>query len=395
MANQLELFTTRHSEVRKRIDSFNKRDESNGWVKYGADNLYPQNLLALFYNSPFVSGIIGRMTDYVAGSGVYGTVNGQRSEQATEYLKTLNKGQGLEELLYRTALDYLLYGGFCWQIIYEMAETEQGDKPLGAIDLLHQEWSMVRYGFSKEKNAHGEYPRGGFIKNDWAKSNSGKDKAEFYLLYEYGIPSDAPRFLYFRDYTPGFSYYPKPIWSAAIRSAETEVEIINFKNVNVQQCFAPAGILQLPREMDEDQRKRAEMWFQSEGKGTDNAGKILVSFTAGDGGQSGIQWTPFTDVPLEKAATQVQEECQQEILTAFRVPSPLLIGLPGSGTLGGDGNTLAIAANEWFSKVIEPIRNRILNQLNKVIGDFGHPEYQVEVELTLPNYGDTATPANF
>ena len=45
-------------------------DSRNGWIKYGKDNLYPQELIRLFNEHPEHRAIINRKARYIWGNGL-------------------------------------------------------------------------------------------------------------------------------------------------------------------------------------------------------------------------------------------------------------------------------------------------------------------------------------
>ena len=75
----------------------------NGYVEYGVDNLQPQFLYQLFYNSPIHGGICSQKADFIAGNGL--VVTGAMQSKNDDILRNGNGPHTLNEVVESVALD--------------------------------------------------------------------------------------------------------------------------------------------------------------------------------------------------------------------------------------------------------------------------------------------------
>ena len=88
------------------------RNSSQGWIRWGGKNDYPQRLSDLYYNSVTHKSCIDFAVTAILGDGVdYEKMKQNESELVPNYQ------YGWDELIERISLDYILYGSYAIQII--------------------------------------------------------------------------------------------------------------------------------------------------------------------------------------------------------------------------------------------------------------------------------------
>lgn len=355
----------------------NRLSGNRKWVMYGDNNLLPQNFIDMFNTSPMHGSIVQKKAEYTAGKGASCT-----NPNAQRFSEDLDNGAGLHQLIQKIALDYYIHGGFSIQVLW----NDILGKP---ADLVYQDWSTIRVGFSQDKNEDGEYEQGVWISADWSYSPSGFGTKFRPCYYPYFRPNEVesvPTFYLHKRYTPGYSWYPLPDWFAAVESIQTEVNLINFKKYTISNAFSPSGTLVIPGSMSAEETNQFKQMLETEYKGMKNAGKTLVLFS--DGGINGDQKTdyiPFSANSPVKDVTDYLDQARQDIMIAHRLPSPTLIGLPGGASLGGDGGTIQSASKEFFDKVISVPQSVIKRELEKLFKYCGY-ETEIVIEQNIPFY---------
>lgn len=324
------------------------------WVAYGVDNLLPNQLLELSRISPVHNNIIVAKSELITGNNITIT-----NPEAAKWAETLDYNNGFKKIFYKSALDYITYGGFSLQILWKKYQNQ-------IADVIFQDWSKVRIGFDEEKNEEGLYNQGVWISDRWDRAIY-KFKPCFYPYYKTGENCDKPSFLYFKRYTQGNDWYPLPDWFAAYNSIITETELIQFKKYNTLNSFTASGVLKLPGNVKPEMIEQFKKEIHEQMTGTHNAGKILV-VTAD--GEKAVEWMPLNVSP-EKSVTAYINEAREDIIISHRLPSLTLIGLRGGASLGGDGGTIEIANEIFFENVIYPIREMIKDEYLKIFKDAG------------------------
>jgi hypothetical protein len=352
---------------REDINTSNRLLLDGNYVSYGYNNRLPDEILYMVENSPTHGAIIDKKAKYTAGSKILSS-----DESFLDWATHTNNGKGLHNLLYRCAYDYHLFGGYCVQVVFFKNQRK-------ISDIIYQDFSQVRRGFIKFEN-------GTIFEQDLAISMSWDNKYK-YTPSRYKYYSDdmldiespnEPVFLYFYDDSAGREWYPLPTWWGAWKNILTEIEANHYILNQVLNSFHPCGFLSVPTQMPEEQKKMFSQKVKEEMSGTDNAGKIMVTFNTDS--QNIIQFTPLTNTFNHSGMLDLLERNQRLILTAHQITSPALVGLPSGATLGGDGNTIEQASQEFYANVIQPAQSSLFVQLNKLIVGAGF-----DVKLSVEN----------
>jgi hypothetical protein len=93
-----------------------KEVRGKDWIAYGEDNLWPQKMIELYQSSAIHNTAIRAKKDGVCGDGIiaYGDT----------IVNTMN--ETLDEVFAKATIDYLLYGGFSLNVIWNRRQN-RGD----------------------------------------------------------------------------------------------------------------------------------------------------------------------------------------------------------------------------------------------------------------------------
>lgn len=341
------------------IDTREHLDTTYDFIKYGSNNLLPNELIKLMLECPTHKSIIDRKADFVLGQGIK-----FNNPQMFQWQLDINNGNGLDDLVHDLALDYFLFGGFCNQVIWN-----QDPHNLIVMDIIYQKFEQVRKGFSEDIDGNA-YDQDLKISLDW------KDRWKFipqsYDYYDKDItyPPTEPVFQYYYDNSKGRLWYPNPSYISGIKSIQTEIELINFVYNFVFQSFNPCGVLYIPWTLSPEQKLEFMKTLQTNSKGTNNAGKILALFGNSDITQK-IEFIPFNDNISKINITSLYDACSQQIIEAHMLPSRSVIGLPGETSLTGDADTIKISNYIFEQTIINKARRIIKRELDKIIINAG------------------------
>lgn len=351
-----------------------------GWIKFGGKNLFPQELINFNSKSPVNKSIIESTVTYICGKGV-------RDSQANadKYTGVPNSGENWDEVIEKIAKDYKTFGGFYFQVIVNKGST--------TVSIFHQDYSAVRIGQISDTGK----PLTFRISNDWTKT-TGKNKPIELLIWP-GSISKAKRgvaYLYhYWDYEPGLNYYSVPGYYSAIEYIKADGTLGKFYNNSIDNGFTPSVVINMPSNPSEE--KKAEFQKKMEGAfaGSKGASSIVILWGESDAVKPGI--TPFNASANADIYNNVEEKIFQKIISANRLSSPTLAGVSGSGNLSGNAAEIIDAYVLYNYTVVEKLRNKILDHLNKFTKINRTAPLIIEDLDVLPKIRETesdATPEN-
>ena len=331
------------------------RNSNKGWVNWGQKNDYPQKLSELYFNSIVHKSCVDFIVTSIIGEGVdYEKMNANQSELVPNYQQTW------DELLRCLALDMVVYGTFSFQII----KNKDGK----TYSYYHQPVSTVRCSQRDDEGNITSY----WICKDW--TSTGKyppiEIPRFGFQDDEVIASGKPYLFVYESYTPDLEYYTTPKYVGGIKAIMTELELIRYDLRAVKNNFSANGFLVLPRVESEEERRDLLNNIKNSFVGADNANNLVITFSNGDENDSNV--AKFVKIDKDSNNVNLFSESNSRnidrIVTAHRIPSKALIGMPTDGaSLGGDGNQLNVSWNLFNKTVGNEFRNAIVNTINKML----------------------------
>ena len=331
------------------------RNSNKGWVNWGQKNDYPQKLSELYFNSIVHKSCVDFIVTSIVGEGVdYEKMNANQIELVPNYQQTW------DELLRCLALDMVVYGTFAFQIIKNKDEK--------TYSYFHQPVSTVRCSQRDDEGNITSY----WICKDW--TSTGKyppiEIPRFGFQDDEVIASGKPYLFVYESYNPDLEYYSTPKYVGGIKAIQTELELIRYDLRAVKNNFSANGFLVLPRVESEEERRDLLNNIKNSFVGADNANSLVVTFSNGDENDSNV--AKFVKIDKDSNNVNLFSESNSRnidrIVTAHRIPSKSLIGMPTEGaSLGGDGNQLNVAWNLFNKTVCTEFRNTIVNTINKML----------------------------
>jgi len=195
------------------LPSFKETSYSD-WVKYGEDNMFPNELLSLFEKSGVHNAIIESKVRMMGGNGIVQDVKTDEdfSEKSQQFIDHCNPYDNMTEVYKKCAMDYELYG-----LAYVEVLWGKGRKKIAEIH--HLDASKVRWG-KMQKNRITTY----YYSRDW-----GNYRKDMYKPIEIPIfdntATAARQIIPIVRYTPASRYYAFPDYIAGVKWIQTDTEI--------------------------------------------------------------------------------------------------------------------------------------------------------------------------
>ena len=342
------------------------KNSNRGWINWGNRNDYPIKLSELYFNSIVHKSCVDFGVTAIVGDGIdYQAMNMNETEVMPNNLQTW------DELIRCLALDYILYGSYAFQIIR--------NKDGRTFSYYHQPISSVRCSPRDEEGNITSY----WLCQDWTATGKYPpiEIPRFGFQEEETINSGKPYLFVYESYTPDLDYYTTPKYVGGIKAIMTELELIRYDLRAVKNNFSANGFLVLPRVESDEERRELLNNIKNSFVGADNANSLVVTFSNGDENDSNV--AKFLKIDKDSNNVNFFSESNNRnidrIVTAHRIPSKALIGMPIDGaTLGGGGNEVNVAWNLFNKTVATEYRNAILTTINKMFALNG-----VDTELVL------------
>jgi hypothetical protein len=354
-----------------------RKGSQQKWVFYGENNDYPQFLTTLFNRSAKHNAICTDKQLYITGQGWTFDATGLEGEaeaQLRAFIDNPNPYETLQDLLSKTSLDELLYGGFYLKGVC--------DKTGQLAELYHVDYSRVR---SNEHNS--EF----YISDCWVntdgtyKANLKPDEYETLPCYD---PNKKQKvfIFYYKSYRPGLKTYTLPEYIGAVPAIITDAEIANFHRAEIQNGFKGSKMIVFKNGVpSSDEMKKTERQLKAKFTNTDSAGSMVVDFVDDPNRVPDVITLNGDD--FDKRYEALNKTIQEEIFVGHKVVSPMLFGVRVEGQLGGR-NEMIDAFHLFQNKYISPkqeIQEKIYNIFAPVKG-----KLQIKkVEPVMASVGET------
>jgi hypothetical protein len=307
-------------ENQKRGDSF---------ISWGNDNLYPQFLVSLYYNSSIHQGIINSKVKYIASSGLDSDTTDKAKWQLIK--KNGNAPYSLDEIAVMLANDQEILNSFA--VLFKK-------NPISKFwDAHHVPVELIRKSSNEEYYEYSE---------NWKERNQSEEKTGYKLIksIEYLSLQDKEVLLYVSakskqhlvdDRTKQLtkSVYPIPSYSGCISSILASVEMNYFRYSEVVNGFKGGTIINVPtgEPNNQDEKKKMVAKLKGESSDRDKQGGIVVTFSKSQ--ETAPSVVQINGNNLDQRYLLTQESIVDEIMVGHSVINPALFSVKTAGQLGG------------------------------------------------------------
>jgi hypothetical protein len=346
-----------------------------GFVKYGVYNDFPEYLIYLFNNSAINNTAIHATVDAIVGEGLV-------CDQSHLLDNANSDGESWNDIFKKTALDYKLYGGFAWEVIWSKDRSR-------IAEIYHIDFSWLR---AKEKNERGKIP-GYYISDEWAEKYryGGTGGGLFNQIASSGINVDLPflpvfnknkkqeepkQLFVYNPYRPGQRYYPLPDYVGALKVINLDAEVDTFHLANIQNGLAPSLSITTFTNADPDQKQEIEQMLRTQYQGAGAAGQMIYMDV--DSPENAPIVTPILSNGNDDYYVTINTMVTEKILTAHRITSPEIFGIMTPGKLGGK-DEVTDAYLLFINTVVRPFQQILLSEIE----DFLHLMYPTANEFSV------------
>ena len=317
-----------------------KKNKNIVW--FGADNLYPFELIDLYNDSSTHNAIVNGKVGYIVG-------NGLESEdiEVKKWLSSANIDQDWTSLLKSLTLDYELFNGYAIEVI----KTSVGNQ------YHHIDFANIRVGLD------------GSIKyaDDWLTDKgvrNSRPNIQDLERYNPRNPEQKRGVIYHVDYRPNLKYYPLPVYVGSLAEIRTDVQIGDYWLNEVKNGFVGGTLIQhnngVPETLEES-KQFEEAFKEKFGKATGT--KIVHLFSPSKENSSEISNLNGND--LHERYINMSERVKESIFIGHRVTNPILFGVKEENSLGSRSE-LDLAYEIFTNTYIAERQNTLLRTIKKL-----------------------------
>lgn len=346
------------SEISPVVEEVRGRD----YIEYGTEewkNLYPQFLIDLYYNSSTHAAIINATAEMIAGTDIIiddeeeaQRDNLDRLVKLKNFFYHANSKETLHEVLKKVAFDFKLQGGFGLHLIFNKAKTE-------IVEIYHVPCERIRSGKPNAMGVIDTY----YVSADW--SNTRQNKPTPIPAFNPNDRTSPSQLLYTGLYSPNMDIYHTPDYIAGNNWALVDQKVAEFHLNNISNGFSGSYVFSFANGIPtQDERLSIERSIAKKFQGSSNAGKVILTFS--DDQTRTPQITPISVANQDKQFIALQELLVQNILTAHRCTSPMLMGIKTNTGLGNNAEELLNAADFYLNTVVKGYQTHIIQTLVKI-----------------------------
>ena len=116
MAAKFQYIDNKHMLTFKALPKLTFSEDNKGYIKYGKDNLYPQELVRLFNEHPEHRAIVNRKARYIWGKGLK-AVNEVDQIKVDTFIDNFNRKETLNQAGKKVSLNTELFNGVYVEVI--------------------------------------------------------------------------------------------------------------------------------------------------------------------------------------------------------------------------------------------------------------------------------------
>ena len=324
------------------------------WVKYGDDNMFPNELLTLFNKSGIHNAIIESKVRMMAGDGIIQDEEEGYSEKTQMFIDQVNQYESMDKVYQKCAMDYELYGLAYLEVIWG-----KGRKQIA--ELHHIDATKIRWGKMNDKNRVETF----YYSRDW--DNYRKEQYQPIPIELFNDKGSAARqIIPIVRYTPGLDYYAFPDYVASTKWIAIDTEIANFHFNNLKNGMTPSIFFGFPvGDTTNEEREVIDDKIREKYAGTNNASKFILAFYDAEGDKK-PEVTILESPNADKMYDILNKTTLQQILIGHKVVNENLVGISTPGKLGSSGEVLQ-NYELYFNTVIKPEQDRVLEHFQRVM----------------------------
>ena len=347
----------------------NGRNQTNGYIPFGQDNLFPELLNQIFYSSPLHGSIVGYKVNAAVGGG-FNIVADRLTPQDKLELYTLERKLNIKKIVPAVTQQLILHNRVYFKLCF--------DDKMKLTKIVNLSPEKLRVNLDRKRY---------YICDDWA-SRIGVQEIRRYTP----TCRDYEQLFVYEVECIGQDYYPLPQYTSALNFAFLSGELSYFAKSNIQNSVFPSFAMMFPKRPQSEEEKNMIRNTIDRLKGAANAGKAVAFFA-----NSADQLPKIESLPTNGNDSLFQEASQlnTEQICFSHTIDPILMGIRTTGSLG-NGSDIKQAYIIFEKNVVMPLRDQVADIFNellfiaKIDADFTINNYQIINEAIVELEGDTS-----
>jgi hypothetical protein len=329
------------------------RYTTQGYIRFGNDNLYPQYMNQMYYMSPLHGSIVDFKTNATIGGG-YTFDESKLTDMEKVVLYAFGKKIGFKDTLKTITKDVILHGR-CYFLI-----ELKGGKTYNVKRVAPEK---VRINQAKTLYA---------INDDWQFGLQITTFAPYHPECKDGT------YLYaYEQKSVGQDYYPLPQYTSALNFAFLSGELSYLQKSNIQNSIFPSFAMMFPKKPQGPEEMNLIKDTVSKLKGAENGGKTVAFFANNKESLPDLVSIPKnSNDELFKGVSELNTE---QICFAHTI-DPILLGVRTTGSLGS-GSDIKQAYVIFEKNTIIPLRETITDVINGLLRAVG-----INAHVEITNY---------
>ena len=347
----------------------NGRNQTNGYIPFGQDNLFPELLNQIFYSSPLHGSIVGYKVNAAVGGG-FNIVADRLTPQDKLELYTLERKLNIKKVVPAVTQQLILHNRVYFKLCF--------DDKMKLTKIVNLSPEKLRVNIDRKRY---------YICDDWS-SRIGVQEIKRYTP----TCRDYEQLFVYEVECIGQDYYPLPQYTSALNFAFLSGELSYFAKSNIQNSVFPSFAMMFPKRPQSEEEKNMIRNTIDRLKGAANAGKAVAFFA-----NSQDQLPKIESLPTNGNDSLFQEASQlnTEQICFSHTIDPILMGIRTTGSLG-NGSDIKQAYIIFEKNVVMPLREMVSDIFNellfiaKIDADFTINNYQIINEAIVELEGDTS-----
>jgi len=307
-------------------------------VSWGIDNDIPQLLYGCYSHSATLKSVCDGCVNYILGDKI---------EVSPKWEKKINRrGNSMKSLVKHISADYINYGNFAIQVIFnKMGEV---------VELYPLDVAKCRLNETKTKVF--------YSKKGWTKYQTKSEEFDAFNLSK--IDPEKRTQIFFYNGEGVRSIYNKAPWEAAIFDVLTEIEATKYSLNTVSNGFSARYILNYPESdnLTDEQKKNIEKGIQQKFCGSESA--TFGVYFGDDGRKMEVAKIEVDDAPEKYEA--IRKAARENIFISMRA-TPVLFGLVTAAN-GFATSEYSDSFKLFQRTVIQPMQDIIEESLSTITG---------------------------
>ena len=345
----------------------NGRNQTNGYIPFGQDNLFPELLNQIFYSSPLHGSIVGYKVNAAVGGG-FNIVADRLTPQDKLELYTLERKLNIKKIVPAVTQQLILHNRVYFKLCF--------DDKMKLTKIVNLSPEKLRVNLDRKRY---------YICDDWS-SRIGVQEIRRYTP----TSRDYEQLFVYEVECIGQDYYPLPQYTSALNFAFLSGELSYFAKSNIQNSVFPSFAMMFPKRPQSEEEKNMIRNTIDRLKGAANAGKAVAFFA-----NSAEQLPKIESLPTNGNDSLFQEASQlnTEQICFSHTIDPILMGIRTTGSLG-NGSDIKQAYVIFEKNVVMPLRDQVADIFNellfiaKIDADFTINNYQIINEAIVELEGD-------